>query len=516
MQQYYPEIQIGDLIGFIDKNGDGIYQEEEKVNIGDNVEEGVVVLIKDLCHNCTCEEGSLQCSTESCERDCEVHEWSEWGPCSEKTCGGGVRKRTRTFTPGTPGGKKCPCAADMTEKEYCNETPCEVDGEWSSWSPWSVCSVSCGGGITRRYRQCNNPQPANRGEDCKGPALEVESCFYDPCPSEDEKECGENKYWSTKCDGPISCYDYAASDAYVQDDVCNPGCRCIGDMVDDGTGTCVEPAKECNCFDPATGNIFQEGETAKRDQDNDCEQCTCEKGVLTCEQVTCNRDCGYTEWSDWKECTSLMGGQMKRFREPNNPPAQGDGKPCDLDQLIDTAPCGNETCNHCVIDGVTYAVSEIIEYEPCKKKCFCNSEGEMQCQSEEQTCTECPRGYELSPDALDCCRCVPKESTCELKTKYSKVNVDLPLNGKILQCESSESVKITTCQGACSSMDAPTFMLGGNVINHNKDCRCCSGRDYEKVDVEVKCDDNQTRTVQMQRFSECHCNVCAGDKQPIQ
>ena len=43
-------------------------------------------------------------------------------------------------------------------------------------------------------------------------------------------------------------------------------------MVDDGTGECVEPAKQCNCFDPETGNVFQEGQTAKRDQDNDCEE----------------------------------------------------------------------------------------------------------------------------------------------------------------------------------------------------------------------------------------------------
>ena len=54
-------------------------------------------------------------------------------------------------------------------------------------------------------------------------------------------------------------------------------------------------------------------------------------------------------------------------RQPDSPPARGKGKKCEEDELIDTAPCGNETCAHCVIDGVKYAVSEIIEYEPCKK-----------------------------------------------------------------------------------------------------------------------------------------------------
>jgi hypothetical protein len=65
----------------------------------------------------------MECSTESCEKDCEVNEWSDWGPCNAE-CGGGVRERTRTFTPGTPGGATCPCAEEMKEREYCNNDPC--------------------------------------------------------------------------------------------------------------------------------------------------------------------------------------------------------------------------------------------------------------------------------------------------------------------------------------------------------------------------------------------------------
>lgn len=515
MKQFFPDIEESELIGYIDKNGNGEFEDDERVIAGDEVEDGVIVLIKDLCHNCTCEDGKLECSTESCEKDCVVNQWSDWGPCNAE-CGGGVRERTRTFIPGTPGGATCPCAEDMKEIEYCNNDPCPVDGEWSSWGTWSVCSVSCGGGITRRYRQCSDPAPANGGDDCEGPALEVETCYTDPCPSDGDEECGENKFWSTKCDGPISCYDYANPDAYTEDEVCNPGCKCVEGMVDDGTGQCVEPAKECNCFDPETGNVFQEGQTAKRDQDNDCEECTCEKGVLTCKEVACNRDCGYTEWSEWKECTSLMGGEMRRYREPNNPPARGSGKECSEDELIDTAPCGSEECGHCVIDGVKYNVSEVIEFEPCEKKCFCNSEGEMQCESLEEQCEECAAGYVRSKDPLDCCKCVPKDTTCELTTKFTSVNVEMPTGqgDEVTTCQTNGPIKITQCQGSCPSMDAPTWMLNGEVINHNKDCRCCAGKDYEEVDVEVSCDDNKSRTLQMQRFTECECNVCSQEKEP--
>lgn len=513
--QYYPDAQKGDLIGYIDSDGNKEQSDDEKVLVGDEVESDVVILLSDLCHNCTCDDGTLTCSQNTCERDCKLHDWSKWGPCSAE-CGGGVRERNRDFTPGTPGGEPCPCAHSMKEKEYCNEQPCEVDGEWSTWSPWSTCSASCGGGITRRYRSCDNPEAANGGDDCEGEAIEVQTCLTEACPKDENKECGDNKVWSSNCDGPVSCYDYADSGALIKD-VCEPGCRCKDGMVDDGSGECVVPADECNCFDPETGNVFQNGQSAKRDQGNDCEECSCEEGILTCAEVECNRDCGYTEWSDWKTCTNLMGGEMRRYREPNNPPALGNGKPCDEEELVDTAPCGNETCAHCVIDGVTYAQSEVIEYEPCKKTCFCNSEGEMQCESEEVTCEECPRGYELSPDALDCCRCVPKDTTCELKVKYETVNVEMPKKdgtNDTISCVSKGSIKVTSCQGFCASMDKPTFMIGGEVINHDKDCRCCSGKDYEEVDVEIGCDDDSSYTIQMQRFSECECNACAGADGP--
>uniref|UniRef100_A0A8C1AI06 ADAM metallopeptidase with thrombospondin type 1 motif, 13 n=1 Tax=Cyprinus carpio carpio TaxID=630221 RepID=A0A8C1AI06_CYPCA len=51
-----------------------------------------------------------------------------------------------------------------------------VHGSWSSWSEFSVCSRTCGGGITYRRRQCNNPRPAFGGTVCKGQDTEAELC----------------------------------------------------------------------------------------------------------------------------------------------------------------------------------------------------------------------------------------------------------------------------------------------------------------------------------------------------
>uniref|UniRef100_A0A3B4ATH6 Complement component C7 n=1 Tax=Periophthalmus magnuspinnatus TaxID=409849 RepID=A0A3B4ATH6_9GOBI len=48
----------------------------------------------------------------------------------------------------------------------------EVDGSWSCWSAWSVCS----GGSKTRIRSCNNPHPRNGGQQCTGKPTEMEEC----------------------------------------------------------------------------------------------------------------------------------------------------------------------------------------------------------------------------------------------------------------------------------------------------------------------------------------------------
>ncbi|XP_061673289.1 A disintegrin and metalloproteinase with thrombospondin motifs 13 isoform X2 [Syngnathoides biaculeatus] len=56
-----------------------------------------------------------------------------------------------------------------------------IHGSWSSWSGFSGCSRTCGGGIAHRTRQCNNPRPAFGGDDCVGMSIEAELCNRRPC-----------------------------------------------------------------------------------------------------------------------------------------------------------------------------------------------------------------------------------------------------------------------------------------------------------------------------------------------
>ena len=151
--------------------------------------------------------------------------WSEWGECSV-TCGGGVQRRSRTCTnpPPSNGGPSCieqnlgpaeeeqECNTQDCRKWYCIikkaeklwkqfcfdgqskqnvgqwKAPClllAVPGNYTSWSEWGECSVTCGGGVQKRTRTCTNPPPSNGGPSCTeqnlGPASDTQECNKEEC-----------------------------------------------------------------------------------------------------------------------------------------------------------------------------------------------------------------------------------------------------------------------------------------------------------------------------------------------
>eukprot|EP00123_Amoebidium_parasiticum_P018256 comp24150_c1_seq3/m.43960 comp24150_c1_seq3/g.43960 ORF comp24150_c1_seq3/g.43960 comp24150_c1_seq3/m.43960 type:complete len:1043 (-) comp24150_c1_seq3:191-3319(-) len=100
--------------------------------------------------------------------------WNEWGPCSQ-TCGKGIRTRQCNNPPPKDAEHFC----QGMGFEICNPQPCDstmVDG---MWSPWSACDAPCGGGIS--VRTCDNPPPAYGGAQCPGESLQL--CNADACPT---------------------------------------------------------------------------------------------------------------------------------------------------------------------------------------------------------------------------------------------------------------------------------------------------------------------------------------------
>ncbi|KAI5610017.1 adhesion G protein-coupled receptor B3 isoform X1, partial [Silurus asotus] len=132
---------------------------------------------------------------------CPVHgvweEWSPWSLCSF-TCGRGHRTRTRVCTPPQHGGRNCD--GPETQSKLCNIALCPVDGQWQEWSAWSDCSVTCANGTQQRKRQCS--AAAHGGSECRGHWAESREC-HNP-------ECTANGQWnpwgpwsgcSKSCDG---------------------------------------------------------------------------------------------------------------------------------------------------------------------------------------------------------------------------------------------------------------------------------------------------------------------------
>ncbi|XP_039883048.1 A disintegrin and metalloproteinase with thrombospondin motifs 2-like isoform X1 [Simochromis diagramma] len=70
------------------------------------------------------------------------------------------------------------------------------DGGWGSWSPYGSCSRTCGGGVRFRTRHCDNPIPANGGRTCFGNTYEFQLCSQENCPPLTDFREDQCKVWN--------------------------------------------------------------------------------------------------------------------------------------------------------------------------------------------------------------------------------------------------------------------------------------------------------------------------------
>lgn len=128
---------------------------------------------------------AFDCNTGNCPIDGVIQAWGEWSTDCTATCGElGTHTRTRTCQPPQHGGQDC--SEHLSETKACNVQVCPINGGYTTWSTWSNCasSDSCGRGYRYKTRCCTNPQPAHAGTDCTslGLPIEIESCRQDaPC-----------------------------------------------------------------------------------------------------------------------------------------------------------------------------------------------------------------------------------------------------------------------------------------------------------------------------------------------
>uniref|UniRef100_A0AAX7UXV5 Adhesion G protein-coupled receptor B1b n=1 Tax=Astatotilapia calliptera TaxID=8154 RepID=A0AAX7UXV5_ASTCA len=116
-------------------------------------------------------------NTVVCPVDGAWDEWTPWSLCSS-TCGRGYRDRTRTCKQPQNGGE--PCRGPSKQTKFCNIAVCPVDGFWNEWSAWTPCSTTCSNGTMQRTRECNGPSYG--GSECHGSFKETADCFLKECP----------------------------------------------------------------------------------------------------------------------------------------------------------------------------------------------------------------------------------------------------------------------------------------------------------------------------------------------
>ena len=301
------------------------------------------------------------CNWNPCPVDGNYSPWSKFSACS-KSCVNGTMKRTRTCTnpPPKSGGMNCSLLGPTIEIRNCNTFPCPVDGNYSSWSNFSICSKSCGNGTMERRRNCSNPKPQHGGKNCSylGFSKEVKSCNSFPCPihgnfsswslfSVCSKSCGNGKKTRTRtCSNPIPR---------------NGGrnCSALGPL---------KEVRDCNTFPcPVHGNYSSwsnfsscskscgNGTTARtrtcsnpspKHGGRNCSFLGLSTEVRSCNTFPCPVHGNYSSWSRFSACSKSCGnGTMSRSRNCTNPKPRHSGKNCSsLGPLRDIQPCNVFPC----------------------------------------------------------------------------------------------------------------------------------------------------------------------------
>ncbi|CAH1774348.1 unnamed protein product [Owenia fusiformis] len=133
-----------------------------------------------------CDPKGVDCDNKGASRldtDGGWTKWTSWNQCSAP-CNGGVQWRSRECTDPEPSGSGKDCDGHSMEKRECNTHSCNA--EWSCWSDYSACSVSCGIGTKKRTRVCDKIKDGRvytRG--CDGDSEQELECEMAACDVND-------------------------------------------------------------------------------------------------------------------------------------------------------------------------------------------------------------------------------------------------------------------------------------------------------------------------------------------
>ncbi|KAI4873523.1 hypothetical protein NFI96_011354 [Prochilodus magdalenae] len=110
--------------------------------------------------------------------------YSTYDPCKQLWCSHPENPFFCKTKKGPPiDGTKC-ATGKHCFKGHCIKLSSDIlrqDGHWGQWTKFGSCSRTCGGGVRFRTRQCDNPIPANGGRTCYGNNYEFQLCNTEEC-----------------------------------------------------------------------------------------------------------------------------------------------------------------------------------------------------------------------------------------------------------------------------------------------------------------------------------------------
>ncbi|XP_009639489.1 A disintegrin and metalloproteinase with thrombospondin motifs 14 [Egretta garzetta] len=183
-----------------------------------------------------------------------------------------------------------------------SEQPYSQDGSWSSWSKFSSCSRTCGGGVRSRSRSCDNPPPAYGGRHCPGATYEYQVCNAEECPGPYQdfraQQCSKRNSYYTHQNSKHAWLPYEHHDDAQK---CELICRSegTGDVV--FMNQVVHDGTRCSYRDPYS--VCVRGE---------CVHVGCDKEVGSLKQDDKCGVCG----GDNSHCRTVKGTLAKTPKQP--------------------------------------------------------------------------------------------------------------------------------------------------------------------------------------------------------
>ncbi|CAD7936459.1 unnamed protein product [Amoebophrya sp. A120] len=337
-----------------------------------------------------------KCPTDPEPVDCKLDEWSNWSACSAECNGGQKFRHREVLTQGRHGGKTCTDEMVLAETASCNTQTCDdkKDCQWGEWSKWGDCSRTCGSGQKERTREVLQ-SPRYGGEMCPPKVTsEVAPCNTQECPGALHCVDGVWSDWSDYSLCSASCGDgfqYRTREIAVAANSC--GKPLVGlrqEFRECNRGACDHHVKDCkfsswedwgDCSCPCNG-IKERTRRIDTYPDNGGKGCNGSlKQIAACNEKVCSQwqpvNCKVSTWGPWSGCSAKCGGGFKTRKKSILKHPKNGGKPCN-DDLEEVTSCNEQECQ----DAVDCEMGSWDDWGSCSARCGGGGIGpSLQCRS---------------------------------------------------------------------------------------------------------------------------------------